>query len=91
MIRDPAATRGPYAKAFVASGAKVPAHLAARLPAAASGTVIHLPYTSLLNADGTPKAAKEIWSLLAKASVPRYAEIVTVADDPGEAAANYCI
>lgn len=51
----------------------------------------HLPYTSLLNADGTPKAAKEIWSLLAKASVPRYAEIVTVADDPGEAAANYYI
>lgn len=60
-------------------------------PKAQDGAVIHVPYTDLLNADGTPKAAKEIWTLLAKAKVPRYAEIVCFSDDPGEAAANYFI
>jgi 3-mercaptopyruvate sulfurtransferase SseA len=88
LIRDPAATRGQYGKVFVASGAAVPVSLAAK---AAGATVIHLPYSTLLNADGTPKPAKDIWSLLAKAGVPRYAEIVTVADDPGEAAVNYSV
>jgi hypothetical protein len=29
--------------------------------------------------------------VLEKAGVPRYAEIVSVSDDPGEAAANYYI
>ena len=57
----------------------------------ANECVVHVPYTSLLNADGTPKAAKEIWNILSKAGVSRYAEIVTVSDDPGEAAANYFI
>ena len=32
---------------------------------------------------------KELWSLLSKAGVPRYAEIVCIADRPGEAAAMY--
>jgi len=53
--------------------------------------VVHVPYTDLLNPDGTPKAAKDSWNILAKAGVPRYAELVCVSDDPGEAAANYFI
>lgn len=55
------------------------------------GKVIHVPYTELLNADGTPKAANDLWNTLVKAGVPRYAEIVSFSDDPGEAAANYFI
>ena len=48
-------------------------------------------HSQFLNADGTPKAAKDIWSVLAKAGVPRYAEVVLVADTPGEAAVNYVV
>jgi len=88
LIRDPSATRGQFGKVFIASGATVPASLAAKT---AGANVIHLPYSTLLNVDGSPKAAKDIWNLLAKAGVPRYAEILTVADDPGEAAANYVV
>ena len=62
------------------------------MPAKApDGKVVHVPYTSLLNADGKPKAAKDIWNILVKAGVPRYAELVSFSDDPGEAAANYYI
>ena len=43
------------------------------------------------NADGTPKAAKDIWSVLDKAGVPGYAELVCISDDPGEAAGNYFV
>jgi 3-mercaptopyruvate sulfurtransferase SseA len=55
------------------------------------GKVIHVPYTELVNANGTPKAAKDIWAALTKAGVPRYAEIVSISDDPGEAAASYFV
>ena len=84
MIKDPAATKGPYPKLFVASGAKVPT-------TAPDGKMVHLPYTELVNADGTPKAAHDIWTTLVKAGVPRYAEVVLYADDPGEAAVNYFV
>jgi 3-mercaptopyruvate sulfurtransferase SseA len=55
------------------------------------GKVIHVPYTELLNADGSPKAAKDLWAILTKAGVPRYAELVSIADDPGEAAVGYFV
>lgn len=84
IISDPRSATGLYPKVFIASGKHAS-------PKAQDGPVIHVPYTDLLNADGTPKAAKEIWTLLAKAKVPRYAEIVCFSDDPGEAAANYFI
>jgi thiosulfate/3-mercaptopyruvate sulfurtransferase len=84
LIADPAKTAGVYPKVFVASGPQVPA-------AAPDGKMVHVPYGSLLNADGTPKAAKDIWNILTKAGVPRYAELVCVSDDPGESAANYFI
>ena len=84
VIADAKNTEGIYPKVFIASGNALPAK-------AQDGKVVHVPYTSLLNADGTPKAAKEIWNILSKAGVSRYAELVTVSDDPGEAAANYFI
>jgi 3-mercaptopyruvate sulfurtransferase SseA len=68
---------------FLASGKKAPAK------APADGKVVHVPYSDLLDAGGKPKSAAEIWKALAKAGVPRYAEIVCISDDPGEAAANY--
>ena len=84
LVSGPVSTQGLYPKVFVASGATVPG-------GGPGGTVVHVPYPSLLNADGTPKAAKEIWKELTKAGVPRYAELVCFSDDPGEAAANYYI
>ena len=80
----PQGAQGPYPKVYIASGKSLPA----KVP---EGKVIHVPYTELLNANGTPKAAKDIWNVLVKAGVPRYAEIISFSDDPGEAAANYFI
>ncbi|MBL0141682.1 MAG: hypothetical protein IPP91_06340 [Betaproteobacteria bacterium] len=76
--------KGLYPRVYLASGKSLPA----KLP---EGKLIHVPYTDLVNANGTPKAAKDIWNALAKAGLARHAEIVTIADDPGEAAANYFI
>jgi 3-mercaptopyruvate sulfurtransferase SseA len=84
MITDPKSTRGVYPKVFIASGKDLPAK-------APDGKVVHVLYTELLNADGTPKAAKEIWNILSKAGVPRYAELVCFSDDPGEAAISYFV
>ncbi len=84
IIADPKSTQGSYPKVFIASGKDVPAKTQ-------DGKVVHVPYTELLNADGTPKAAKDIWNILDKVGVPRYAELVCFSDDPGEAAANYFV
>jgi len=84
IIADAKSTEGVYPKVFIASGKDVPAK-------APDGKVVHVPYTELLNADGTPKAAKDIWTILTKAGVPRYAELVCYSDEPGEAAVNYFI
>ncbi len=84
IIADPKSTEGSYPKVLIASGKSVPVR-------APEGKVVHVPYVDLLNADGTPKAAKDIWNILTKAGVPRYAELVCFSDDPGEAAVNYFI
>ena len=84
VIADAKSTQGVYPRIFIASGKDMPTK-------AQDGKVVHVPYTDLLNADGTPKPAKDIWNILTKAGVPRYAELVMVSDDPGEAAANYFI
>jgi len=84
LITDPQATRGEYPKVYVASGKSAPAR-------APEGSVLRLPYTDLLNADGTPKAASALWSLISKAGVPRYAEVMLFADDPAEAAVSYYV
>jgi 3-mercaptopyruvate sulfurtransferase SseA len=78
------AANSVYPKVYLAAGAERPAK-------APHGTLVHVPYKQLLNADGTPKPAKDLWSLLARAGVPRYAQIVCVADNPGEAAAAYYV
>jgi thiosulfate/3-mercaptopyruvate sulfurtransferase len=84
VVGEGQGAKGLYPKVYIASGKSLPA----KVP---DGNVIHVPYTDLLNANGTPKAAKDIWNTLVKAGVPRYAEIISVSDDPGEAAANYFI
>lgn len=84
VISDPTSTAGVYPRVIIASGATLPAKTC-------DSKMVHVPYTELLNADGTPKAAKDIWNILAKAGVPRYGELVCVSDDPGEAAANYYV
>ena len=82
LVADPGGAPGLYPRVYIASGKKLPSK-------AQDGKMVHLPYTELVNADGSPKAAKDIWKILVKAGVPRYAELVCVADEPGEAAANY--
>jgi 3-mercaptopyruvate sulfurtransferase SseA len=84
IVSDPSSTKGLYPKVFIASGATLPRQ-------SVEGKVVHVPYSELLNADGTPKAAKDIWSTLSKAGVPRYAELVCFSDEPAEAAVNYFI
>ena len=88
VTSDPPATQGPYPQVYIASGKAVPVAVPVT---GQDGKIIHVPYTDLVNADGTPKAAKDIWTILVKAGLPRYAEIICFADDAGEAAANYFI
>ena len=71
-------------RVYLALGSRPPA---AELP----GKIVHLPYAQLLDASGRPKPAHEIWSLLAKAGLPRHAQIVCVAEDIGEAAIGYTL
>jgi 3-mercaptopyruvate sulfurtransferase SseA len=87
LIRDAGSTQGQYPKVFVAAGKSLPANA----PQGLAAKVVHVPHADLLNADGTPKPAKDLMVILTKAGVPRYAEIVIVADDPGAAAINYFV
>ncbi|MGE5861466.1 MAG: sulfurtransferase [Ignavibacteria bacterium] len=84
IITDLKSTKGLYPKVLIASGKSVPAKTY-------DNNVVHIPYTHLLNDDGAPKAAKDIWNILVKAGVSRYSELVCFSDDPAEAAANYFI
>lgn len=84
IIADPESTHGIYPKVFIASGKNISAKVQ-------DAKVVHVPYTDLLNTDGTPKAAKDIWNILTKAGVARYAELICFSDDPSEAAVNYFI
>ena len=51
-------SHGLYPTIMIASGKDIPAE-------AQEGKVVHIAYTDLLNGDGTPKAAKDIWKILA--------------------------
>jgi 3-mercaptopyruvate sulfurtransferase SseA len=84
LISDLKSIGGSYPRIMIASGKNIPAK-------APEGQVVHINYTDLLNGDGTPKAAKDIWKILAGAGVTRYAELVCFSDDPGEAAINFFI
>ncbi len=80
-LRQPTGGAGPFPRVFIDAG---------RTPLAQPpvGTRVQVPQAELLKPDGTPKAASEIWKRLEQAGVPRYAELVSVADDRGAAAAN---
>jgi hypothetical protein len=84
LLQAASSSQGPYPTVHIASGSKLPAK-------APDGKLAHVPYQSLLTAEGAPKPAKELWSILTKAGVPRYAQIICVADDPGEAAVTYYV
>jgi thiosulfate/3-mercaptopyruvate sulfurtransferase len=75
---------GAMPRVYIASGDRLPS----RPP---QGPLLHLPYKGFLDAQGRPKPAHEIWAAMAKAGVPRYAELVMVADSLGEAAVNLVI
>lgn len=81
---DPKGTQGLVPKVCVASGAQVPAQTP-------QGRVLHLHYAQFLQANGTLRAANEIWNALDKAGLPRCAGIVVFADTLGEAAVNCLI
>lgn len=82
FVLDAASTRGVYSKVYVASGRATPANVP-------DGKVVQVPFSDLVTAGGAPKPAKDLWTAISKAGVPRYAEVVLFADDPAEAAANY--
>ncbi len=52
---------------------------------------VHLVGSDLLNAEGTPKAAKDLWKILIEAGVTRYSELICFSTEPGEAAIDYFI
>lgn len=80
--KDSAAAGFP--RVYIASGDKLPAKTL-------DGKVAHVPYHTLIDANGKPKPANEIWDILQKAGVPRFAQLVPVSDDAGEAAVNYTV
>lgn len=80
-VRAPAATsRGLYPTLEL--------HFGARAPAAGSK---HLPFNTLLQPDGRPLAAAELWKVFEKAGIGRYTSLVASADDAGEAAVGYVL
>ncbi len=85
LAGDPKGVPGSFPKVYVVPGRKPLAGLPKGVPEGAR--LVHLPYTGLLASDGRPKPAKDLWNAIAKAGVTRYAEIVFVADEPGDAAA----
>ncbi len=59
--------------------------------APAGERVVALHYRELLTDAGRPKPAKDLLAIFEKAGLPRYAELVAVAEDPGEAAVVYVV
>lgn len=84
LFNAKAPATGDFPRVYIASGDKLPAKTL-------EGQVAHVPYHSLIGEDGKPKAANEIWDILQEAGVPRFAELVPVSEDAGEAAVNYTV
>lgn len=89
LAQRPEAQPGAYPRVYIATGAAAPGQAAGL--AYSDGRTVHLPHAQLLQANGRPKAAKDLWALLEKAGVPRYGELVLVADTPGPAAVAYMV
>lgn len=81
-----AAPATDFPRVFIASGDRLPAK-----SDALDGKIVQVPYHALIDENGKPKAAREIWDILHEAGVPRFAELVTVSEDAGEAAVNYTV
>ncbi len=79
------AGRGEFPQVFVASGKSGATNQAP------PGKLVQLAYTALLDADGKPRPAAELYRLISKAGIPRFAELILFADDPAEAAVSYYI
>lgn len=84
LAHDAKAGQGAYPRVYLATGEAAPSRTL-------EGKVVHVPYRQLLDASGRPRPAGEIWTVLSKAGLPRYAEIVAIADDVGEAAVGYFV
>jgi thiosulfate/3-mercaptopyruvate sulfurtransferase len=82
-----ATTKEVTPRIVIASGRQKPEALKLRT----QDKLIHLNYADFLDKLGNPKPAHNIWSMLEKAGVSRYAEIICIADEPGEAAVNYVV
>lgn len=78
LIRDASQAQGQFPQVRVAAKASGSAQLV-------------LAPAQFIDAAGAPKPAKEIWKLLEKAAVPRYAQLLLVGNEPGEAAINYAV
>lgn len=84
ILTDQKTEKGIFPRVVIDCGEKKSANTVAE-------KMVHLPYSNLLNNDGTPKKASEIWNILSEAGVPRYAQIVCYSEDEGEAAIVYFI
>jgi 3-mercaptopyruvate sulfurtransferase SseA len=79
LFRPGQAAEPAFPRVFIASGERPMA-----------GRVVHVHH-ALLVQDGRPLAADRIWDILSQAGVPRFAELVVVADDPADAAVNFVV
>ena len=85
LLFDPKrATKPDFPRVFIASGDQLP-------KGKFDGKLVHVPYHALVDENGKPKAAQEIWNTLHEAGVPRFAELIAVSEDAGEAAVNYVV
>ena len=88
----PTTTDGSARQVFsTVSTAPRPRKRATPSHAPSDGTLIQVPASDLLDAKARPKQAGALWQVLSKAGVPRYAELVAVGDDPGDAALGYFV
>ena len=83
---NPDQPTGEFPRVYIASGDSIPDSFKAT-----DGQVVLVPYHALVDDQGKPKPADEIWNTLHEAGVPRFAELVTVSSDTGEAAVNYAV
>lgn len=87
LIRQLGETRGRYPKLIVDCG-DVPV---TKIPGDAGEQRLHMPVANLLLSHSGVKSAADISASLEQHGVQRYAEIITVARDPADAAAMYFI
>lgn len=87
IIRQCSDSRGLYSKLIIESGPKV----SARAATAVSERCVHLSASTCFSPDGGVKSAAEIAAQLDAHGIDRFAEIVTTAKDPADAAALYFV